>query len=345
MYSETCESERLEAHLRTRYGLVPRRLRLLARGGGSVYRVTHASGRAILKLFAPSFTNQRRLSAQMQFLNHLRKAGVAVSVAIPSLDGSTVGCLDRSPLVLVVLLEHARGRTLRRFTVDRAKRLGQMTARLHAASGTFEGLSSYPRLTPEWLIDEAAVEIERELSSLALSSTALHRAASRIRDDISRIPAGAERAICHGDLHYSNLSEDRNGTLTLFDFDHSRLAPVAFDLGFFCLLGTAERHWYQKLHLAFLQGYETVSHISEATLRLIPAMMAGFQIMAMGHHCRFQHTRYPPIDREYLESNVEALARYGTARSPYQIDGPPHRLLGGALDGSFLPEKAFGSPP
>ena len=315
----------LEAH----YGDVFGELSLISRGAGAVFRSGFQQRGVIVKVY-PGGAHRSALEGQLRLLIELPSYGIRCPAPLQGTHGSftTSAKTPISQLTLAVY-EEAPGESIGGFTWKQAQNLGATIARLHSVP-THVVPSHYPTMDFRWLLHQPAEAITTELNRLGIDQGPFMSLVDRVERDIAANLTTAKQGVFHGDLHYTNMHFTA-GQPTLFDFEHSRVGPTSYDLAFFCLLGNARPNSAPGLQHAFLEGYETETHISDNDLRIVPPLMAAFQIFAMGHHCTYQNARYPKIDRHYMETNLEALRTYGQRETLYAINGTPHRVIGGCL--------------
>ncbi len=176
---------------------------------------------------------------------------------------------------------------------DEARRLGEMTAKLHLALA--EAFGRHPAQTDEW-----ARSIERQLAAVPPSEEVVGPAVRAVLDDLRAVADPGVAIRLHGDYHLGQVMRGEVGWYVL-DFEgeparslaerrelRSPLRDVAGMLRSFqyaTALGAEERGpagqadvaeqavaWEQHNREAFLDGYRSWSHIDE----LVPGDEAGF---------------------------------------------------------------------
>ena len=299
---------------------------LLARGGGEVHAIREERRTGVLKIFASELGTFGQLVQQQRFVEYLNQGGVECPRAVRGRAGEFVGVLASGRYA--VFYESGRGRSINGYSVGHIKRLGSQVARYHQIGQAYG--EPYPRLNPDWLILGPTRAVLRGLQRHGHDPRKFLQAVKRIDVDLHPTHE-ATSGVFHGDLHYSNtLWHGMNPCL--IDFDHSRWGPVVFDLAVICLLANARANHHLNLQTHFLQSYERESHLTAADFRLLPSLMAAFHLFVLGHHCRYQNSRYPRATSDFVSANTATLESYGTPESIYTVDGPPHDILDGALN-------------
>jgi len=293
----------------------------LISGGGGIYGVQYQGVEYILKVYQPNFIASNDLLMQLKLLKYLRLNNILCCEPISHVDGSLYGTVELAKEQRFwVLLEKAQGRMFTPYTPPQVQQLGKTIANLHQIARRFPEISDYPRLSIDWLIYKPCQYITREMIRLGFNTGSFLESVDWITHHIQGITEDKTYfSIVHGDPHFSNMHFTEDNVPMLFDFDASRYGCAMFDIAFMCLLGKSLKHRDSNLQLHFLDGYQSVRRLSQTDLNFISPLMAGFHIMAMGHHCRFRGVKYPEIDRDYIANNLKALLNYGDKDGLYSV--------------------------
>lgn len=97
------------------------------------------------------------------------------------------------------------------------------------------------------------------------------------------------KGVVHLDIWSDNLHIDAAGKICFFDFDFCGNGWLALDLAFYIgqlsVMGVApERLPEQKA--AFLEGYESITVLSEAEKAVLPALSKALLIFYLGVQCQ-----------------------------------------------------------
>jgi Ser/Thr protein kinase RdoA (MazF antagonist) len=234
------------------------RASLLFRGMNDVYVIT-AGGRSwALRVWRGSWRGMDEVENELAFLNFLREQDFPASFPLPLSDGSWYFTLEApEALRAVALYEWAPGvKVFDRHTPETAAEVGRLLARMHVLGRDY---------VPAHAVDLSRGHLMRDLPDL-LELVAdregepedYARFAPRVQtaiDALTRydLPQGA----CHGDLHPSNAHVDKNGRITILDFDGCGTGYLLKDIANY-VFGSDFYGFPAELGEAFVRGYNEV---------------------------------------------------------------------------------------
>ncbi len=265
------------------YGLgQPVECALVSAGTNDTYRVLAGGETYIARVYRSGWRTDEEIQFELDWLLHLQRSGLAVSVPLRRRDGALTGVLaaPEGPRALV-LFSHAPG-TVLSYTEEETYRLGSALARLHTASDSFTTTVPRFRLDMTHLLEEPLSQI-RPFAEERGDWSYLEGLAERLRSAVAEAEPFLDAGICHGDPHGHNVHQTETGELTFFDFDCGGPGWRSYDL--------AVVRWALHLHAkqgdpwnSFLDGYRSVRPVGERDLALVPTFVALRTIWLMGVH-------------------------------------------------------------
>ncbi|HVE93996.1 MAG TPA: phosphotransferase [Acidimicrobiales bacterium] len=220
------------------YGLVPDEAALIRRGFNDTYRLDANGERRVARVYLAGkyyLHDNDDIRFELDMLSHLGTRGVPVSVPLPRRDGELLGTVtDASGAARpFALFTWAEGDTVEGHVhPETPVNFGRSLAQVHVEADTFDSPYSRYRLDASYLVDQperlmagkfAAQADERFESYRGLFAEMRAFLATQPND----LPAFG---YLHGDPHGRNAHADKQGSVTLFDFDHGGFGWRAYDV-------------------------------------------------------------------------------------------------------------------
>lgn len=214
-----------------------------------------ASGRPLfLRLTSGGNRTLEQIEAELDFIHHLHRGRVGVSLPVPSANGRGVETIQLGDACrFACVFEEAVGDCFT-FGSDGANRQhfrlrGQTLGRIHALARSYTPVAGKRRF--RWEEDDLFCNIESYLPQSEETVWAEH---SRLMAWLSYYPQDSDTfGLIHGDFGATNF-RNRNGALTVFDFDDCCYHWFAYDLAV-----TIYPHGWRKeakaLMEALFEGY------------------------------------------------------------------------------------------
>lgn len=264
----------------------PVSVQLLRRNIGDTSMVRGLEGheRSILRVYRTGWRSRADVTWELDFIGHLAGAGVAVSRALPRLDGEFFGVLPAPEGErFYALFEFLPGRALTN-TPEEAALYGTLAANLHAAADDFPAGERFA-LDLNHLILEPMANLRPLLAEFPDQTEALGGLAQRTYDRLNALAPHLSWGACHGDLHEVN-ARLHGGQVSLFDFDCGGPGLRAYDLAVYwwsqVTHGDKSPGESQAVWDAFLNAYQAVRPLSEADLSALPHFVMARSLWFMG---------------------------------------------------------------
>ena len=270
----------------------PTECRLLTLGLNDTFLVSTRGAKYILRAYRTGWRSLPEILYELEVLLHLKREGISVSTPIARKDGNPVGTvLAPEGLRYLVLFTHAPGQepTYETDEENESYLYGKVTAKIHAATDTFQSSHKRFALNLAHLLDTPLQSIQPLLSHRQDDWDYLVGLAEKLRRRVQEIPLHSlETGFCHGDFHGWNAHLDLDKTLTFFDFDCCGLGWRAYDIAVFRwsarLRGKDKERWPP-----FLRGYTDERPLSDTDLQATPYFVAIRHIWLLGLHTGNAH--------------------------------------------------------
>lgn len=269
--------EDIKAILEERYPIVVSDEQLLQDIDDQVFLITSQRGEKYkFKLIhAPSEKREKQLEEIARWVGFLSESLVK---PFPSVEPSSSGEFS------LKLTEEKRSKTgilyhwldwsiLDQYQTDNMQKLGQLLGQIHRLTQAYvQPVSHLPIIDSQWVLKEALAGIIQVQEQLSLSKKDLTRLSHKLTAlseylDIQESNSNRFGPI-HSDLHRNNIVE-KDGQLSLIDFDDAVFGPYLLDIG--VILNELADHppSYQDCKQGLLQGYctEIGAEITEEELQ------------------------------------------------------------------------------
>lgn len=296
----TLSPEALSVWVAEHYGFHDVSCRLIKTNANHTYKVTSAEGKYVLRIYNYKLCTAAEVCEELKILNILRSNNVSVSYPLAALSGANIAyVLAPEGSRIAVLFSFAEGRKMRFLTEDISKNIGEMVGQFHQVGRgkTINRLHYSVEKLAEWSYTEALKLFSAELEEMKLVKE-YGKKLHHIFKDISHLRTG----VVHLDIWYDNMSITDNGRITFFDFDNCGNGWLVLDIGYFCLQlfnTEPDRALYERKKAAFIEGYRSVTAVSDEELELIP--YAGLAVWV--YYLGLQAERFDYFTNFFLSEN------------------------------------------
>ncbi len=312
----------LSEFLSQRYACCRKNLCHYFRSGlNNTYFVETADAGYYLRLYRHSWRTRDEIGAEVDLLKYLAANGISVSTPVPDTNGRLIQQVQAAEgLCYMVLFTAAQGNNPK---MDHRKSLqyGKLVARIHKVTDRYPRDSRRFELNCEHLIDAPLLAIESFLNhTREPDAEYLMDVGGALKKKVlSRLSAkGPEFGVCHGDHHGGNVHLDKDGNMTLFDFDCYGYGYRSYDIAVFLWCRTGFSDWSAKtkckrtrLWRSFLDGYMEVRNLTDTELQCAYDFVPIRHIWLMGLHMTGSDTwgRHW-INDDYVKNNVDFIRRW-----------------------------------
>lgn len=204
---------------------------------------------------------------ELELLTFLASRNMPVSYPIENYDNLFISkVLHNNETRFITLFSFAEGSPIDT-TLDRnlSIRLGESIATLHKTSNAYKSNYKRYRIDLNYLINEPIEMLQEYANKHVLGDLDFFTPyAKYLYSQLHELPINDESyGIIHGDLNPSNIHVDKNGNITIFDFDHCAYGWRIHDLAVIKLC--FEKNTYDNI----LDGYTYEKSLSKTEIRLI----------------------------------------------------------------------------
>src|SRR5690242_4372577 len=212
----------------------PIECQLLGCGLNDMYLLKSTAEQFILRAYRSAWRSLADIRYELDALNHLERAGVAVAAPIARKDGGFLHHIQAPEGTRrIVLFRFARGQELTQ-DQEQSYLYGRAAANIHAATDGFTSPYQRFQIDLAHLIDQPLVAIQPFLAHRPQDWEYLRQIAAKVRERIAAMPLEQlDSGFCHGDLHGGNAHIDAQKQITFFDFDCGGPGWRAYDIAVF----------------------------------------------------------------------------------------------------------------
>ncbi len=280
-----------------------------------VYLVDTLDAAYILKIYLHNRHSLRSIEAEVDFLNDLLDHDIPVAAPVANSETAYVNVLDAPEGArYAVLFDAITGDEPREVELEHSRGFGQLAARIHQCAD--HSAKTYDRwhLDEKHLVEEPLAYVRpylehrirdwEYLSALGGALVAeLHGLVSREKP---------EYGLCHGDLHTGNARFNKEGRLTLFDFDSCGYGWRAIDIGVYHVsydwldLSEETRRKKDRFWGAFVEGYNAERPLSQGELAAAQLCLPLRHLELMGLTIRYWSPQIGTgwINDDYLDRHL-----------------------------------------
>ncbi len=251
-----------------RYGVELKDSELIGGFENMVYEFTKDEERYVIRISHSLHNSFNNVSAELEFINHLKENGAPVVCAIPSTNGKFVEMLsDSEPCFMATAFRFAEGDRPGRdhfMNPDFLREYGKNIALMHKLTKGFEPTHKRYQFEDEDFIARADEFLPKE------DKIILERL-NEVMEEISKLDKNEDNyGLIHTDVHPGNFYVDSNNAFTIFDFDDccykhfiSDIAIVLF-YTFFMVPDHKEGMEFTFRHV--MKGYKEVNQLPSSSV-------------------------------------------------------------------------------
>lgn len=276
--------------------------KILKTGINHTYSVFSNRGKYVYRVYSYNWRTREQIEEELKLLLSLRESGVSVSCPIPDSSGEFIQEIQAAEGHRYgVLFNHAEGEKVRALSVKDCLSLGDLMGKMHhATEGKEIGRVEYNAYTlTEQPYQYALEHFSESLEGMVL----LKRAGEYVSDVFADADSNQLRkGIVHLDFWYDNMNIDEDSRITVFDFDFCGNGWLLLDVAY-CVMQLfntePNKEMFEQKLMAFYNGYESVTAISDEEKRLLPAAGLAVWIFYLG----VQSQRFDDWSNFFLSKN------------------------------------------
>ena len=267
--------------------------RLLKAGVNHSYLVTDGANKFVYRVYSLAWRSVREIEEEINLLLLLKEQGIPVSYPVadpanqyiqemPAPEGMRYG----------LLFSYAPGSKILSYSTDIHYRVGVAMANMHKIT---QGLT-LERVTYDsgLMHTEAVQRISPFIDNKSDEFIFLQKIAGYAATEFEKLSTSTlRRGIVHLDIWYDNMHFDKDGNITIFDFDFIGNGWLCFDIAYYTMqLHKIEKddNEYKVKLKSFMDGYESVLPISGEEKKAIPVLGMSVFIFFLGVQCyRFEN--------------------------------------------------------
>ncbi len=253
----------------------PVRCQYLRGSMSDVYRVDTPDAAYILKIYLYNRHAMRAIVAEVNFLNDLIDHDIPVAAPMANNDRTYVHEIAAPEgQRYAVLFDAIEGEPPQEVNLEHSRNFGQLAGRIHNFSD--KSIRKYDRwqLDEKYLVENPLTHIQPYLENRREDWEYMRNLGDELAAELQGLVSktNPEYGLCHGDLHTGNARFDKNGRLTLFDFDSFGYGWRAIDIGVYHVsydwldLSEKTRQVKDQFWGAFVEGYNTERPLSSNEL-------------------------------------------------------------------------------
>lgn len=294
----TLSPEHLALWVAEQYGLGNVSCTLLKTNMNHSYLVKANNEQYILRIYNQMHRDILQVSAEVDLLNEL-KHNVSVSYPVINAKGIFVQEINAPEgKRFAVLFSYAKGKKRRYINSESNYKIGETIGRLHQATQnkTIERAQYSAQTLVGWAYKEAAKYISEELEEMKMIKNSEAILSNKFSNPTLRT------GVVHLDIWYDNMNIQEDGTVTLFDFDNIGNGCLILDIGYYCMQMyyiETDKTEYEKKKSAFIEGYRSITPVSDEELELVPYAGLAIWIYYLG----VQAQRFDNFANIFLSEN------------------------------------------
>jgi len=285
---------------------------LLKTGINDSYLLSDDNVKYVFRVYNLNWRTEKEISEEIRLLNLLRENDIPVSCPLTDINGDYIQQFAAPEGKRYgVLFSFAKGEKLLNFSADIHFKVGEIMARMHQV--THNITLDRVNYTSEVILVNSFEQLKKflsieteEMAFMALAQKKLLGELEKLNSDEVRIGA------VHLDIWFDNLSIDKND-VTIFDFDFCGNGWLCYDIAYYVLqLHSTEKDESECMLKidAFLDGYRTITRISEEEKRLLPLLGVSLYFFYLGIQCqRFDNWSNAFLNENYLKRFINLLVK------------------------------------
>lgn len=313
--NSTLSAAHIALFLQEKYSLSKdTKCKLIKAGINDSYLVTDKLDKFVFRVYSFNWRSKTEIIEEINLLNQLKQNGIPVSYPISDQDNHYIQMMNAPEGErFSVLFSYASGEKLHIISAENHFRIGQLMARLHQI--TYNQKLNRVNYTPEVILIDSLKQVASFLNADSEEMQFMLSAQNYLLQEFQNADTSQIRqGIVHLDIWFDNLNITDENEVTLFDFDFCGNGWLALDISYYIMqLHNIEKYEvtdYQPKVDSFIQGYESITRISDEEKRLFPALGVSLYFFYLGIQCqRFDNWSNSFLNENYLKRFINGLVK------------------------------------
>jgi Ser/Thr protein kinase RdoA (MazF antagonist) len=312
--NSTLSATHLGLFLQDKYNLSSNAIcSLLKTGINDSYLVIDNARKYVFRVYSLNWRTKTEIQEEIRLLNLLSENNIPVSFPFMDVNDNYIQEFDAPEgCRFGVLFSYAKGEKLINFPIETHYKIGVIMAGMHKLTA---GLSLERIVyTPEVVLVDLFEQLKRflpcgteEMDFMLLTRQYLLHEFEKFNYNELR------QGTVHLDIWFDNISIDKAGEVTLFDFDFCGNGWLCYDLAYYILqVNNTEKDEAEcKLKTeSFLNGYESVTKLSDEEKRILPLLGASLTFFYLGiQFQRFDNWSNTFFNEMYLKRYINMFVK------------------------------------
>jgi Ser/Thr protein kinase RdoA (MazF antagonist) len=262
--------------------------RLLKAGVNHSYLITDGADKFVFRIYSLNWRSVTEIGEEIALLNNLKEHNIPVAYPIADIANNYIQDLTAPEGKRYgVLFSYAPGEKMLSYSTDIHFRVGEAMAKMHLLTNH----QHINRVTYNSgiMLKDAVERIRPFIDNDAEEFIYLEEVRDYLVTRLDELSTSTLRkGVVHLDIWYDNMHFDSNGDITIFDFDFCGNGWLCLDIGYYMMqLHKIEKdeNEYQLKLKSFLDGYESITPISEEEKNAVPVMGVCVFIFFLGVQC------------------------------------------------------------
>lgn len=188
---------------------------------------TYNAGEFVLRVYRKNWRSVKNVASELEILIHLRNQAISVSAPLPTYNGDLFIEIDAPEGIRhAALFSKAPGNTPKILTSDLCAKIGHLLGKLHSAMKS--KVRDRHSVDMAFLVDRPLENLSRLFPQYSNTLKNLGHLYSELKETVAGFNPAT--GFVHGDFIPTNMFQDPQYGLTVFDFDFCGTGIIAYDL-------------------------------------------------------------------------------------------------------------------
>jgi Ser/Thr protein kinase RdoA (MazF antagonist) len=287
--------------------------RLLKAGVNHSYLITHGTDKFVFRVYSLGWRTETAIAEEIKLLNRLKEQGIPVSYPVADAAQNYIQEMDAPEGKRYgVLFSFAPGDKVMSYSTDIHYKVGEAMAKMHLL--THDQSIDRVSYNASVLIESSVNNIRPFIDNHSEEFIFLEKVKRYLVSQLDILSTSTLRkGIVHLDIWYDNMHFDSDGHITIFDFDFCGNGWLCLDIGYYIMqlhkIEKDETEYQVKLK-SFLDGYQSITPVSEEEMNAVPVMGLSVFIFFLGVQCiRYENWSNVFLNEIHLKLFINLLIK------------------------------------